>query len=328
MNAKQFRIVAMLAVLPALGEAQTINWGSEVWSNLIDSNGDPLYSSSYVFELGAFETTFTPLESNVTSWADNWHPFDRTIYDEGSSYFTSFAYMNPADGTSDNPIAGSTDFSDLPAYLWVRNTLGEDAAFLPSGEYLLTRDARWIFPPLVEDPPADVPLQWSVGDFLKDGSTTGVTVLKTGTTGNSGLIYEPESIFEWALNGNTNSPGDRGTGYSGVDVVGNLDIDPDAVFKVILHDGVSFTEPFWQSQQTWNNIFNATGTTTAGWTPSQTVMVYDAYGDPVDVSPYGNFSLNGTTLTWNAVPEPASTVFGLLLVAGLLRRHRTASQSS
>jgi hypothetical protein len=51
---------------------------------------------------------------------------------------------------------------------------------------------------------------------------------------------------------------------------------------------------------------------------------YTAAGDPVDVSSYGSFTFTGTTLTWNAVPEPTSALAGLLLAAGLLRRHRGA----
>ena len=61
-------------------------------------------------------------------------------------------------------------------------------------------------------------------------------------------------------------------------------------------------------------------------------MIYDADGHSVDVSAYGKFTLSGTTLNWNAVPEPASyglAAIGLLAagVAGRTRRRKAAVAS-
>ncbi|MEO8615888.1 MAG: MYXO-CTERM sorting domain-containing protein, partial [Luteolibacter sp.] len=43
------------------------------------------------------------------------------------------------------------------------------------------------------------------------------------------------------------------------------------------------------------------------------------------VTGQGTFSFSGgTTVTWTAVPEPTSSLAGLLLGAGLLRRRRNA----
>ena len=43
-----------------------------------------------------------------------------------------------------------------------------------------------------------------------------------------------------------------------------------------------------------------------------------------DVSTQGSFAINGSSLTWTAVPEPSSALAGLLVGAGLLRRRRKA----
>ena len=72
-----------------------------------------------------------------------------------------------------------------------------------------------------------------------------------------------------------------------------------------------------------NKSLGTAATATGGWTSSQ-LESYTAAGDPVDVSSYGSFTFTGTTLTWNAVPEPTSALAGLLLAAGSLRRHRGA----
>jgi hypothetical protein len=36
----------------------------------------------------------------------------------------------------------------------------------------------------------------------------------------------------------------------------------------------------------------------------------------------GYFTLDGNTLSWTVVPEPANALVGLLITAGLLRRRR------
>ncbi|MEI6606294.1 MAG: hypothetical protein WCP35_13365, partial [Verrucomicrobiota bacterium] len=40
------------------------------------------------------------------------------------------------------------------------------------------------------------------------------------------------------------------------------------------------------------------------------------------VAGQGYYTTSGNSLTWSAVPEPSSTLAGLLLAAGLLRRRR------
>jgi hypothetical protein len=53
MKSDLLRSLAVMAALTASGHAVTINWGSEAFSSLVDSNGNVL-GSSFHFELGAF----------------------------------------------------------------------------------------------------------------------------------------------------------------------------------------------------------------------------------------------------------------------------------
>jgi hypothetical protein len=122
---------------------------------------------AWEFELGAFDPGCTPFHTsagsnNMGRRAANWNPFDRTIYmcdENDGGRFRSRVYMDPAHGTSRNGIAGGMDFSDLSAYLWVRNTVGTDAAFSTAGQFLLARDAGWTFPEL--GLAWDLPVEWS-----------------------------------------------------------------------------------------------------------------------------------------------------------------------
>jgi autotransporter-associated beta strand protein len=165
------------------------------------------------------------------------------------------------------------------------------------------------------------------------GTVGGATTIQSGghlavgnspgtQTFSSNLTFDSGSIFDWDLAGNvSSSTGTRGTDYDGVDVTGNLTIASDAIFRVIQNSGLDFNDNFWDSTQTWSDIFNVTGTPTLNWS-NAAVAVYDTSNVLQDVSSYGSFTITGGTLTWTAVPEPTSALAGLLLTAGLLRRRR------
>ena len=152
------------------------------------------------------------------------------------------------------------------------------------------------------------------------------------------LTYASGSIFEWDLNANkdtagfdgdpllTADNGARGVDFDAVDVAGNLTVGATAIFKVIVGSGVNFAaeDNFWTQNREWSDIFNVTGTGGAlGWFDTA-VAVYNTNNVLQGVSNYGAFTINGSTLTWTAVPEPTSALAGLLLASGLLRRRRRA----
>jgi len=155
------KIIAVIAALTTAGHAQTINWGSDVMSNLLDSKGATM-GDTFVFELGAFNSGFVPSQDNLASWFGNWHAFDTAAYAPEMGYFTASVDMQ-ANGTS-SPTAtvpATPSFANLNAYLWVRNSNVADSA---SSEWLLVRDTSWVFPvPRCCDP--TLPLEWSVSDL-------------------------------------------------------------------------------------------------------------------------------------------------------------------
>jgi autotransporter-associated beta strand protein len=144
---------------------------------------------------------------------------------------------------------------------------------------------------------------------------------------SSNLSYASTSIFEWDLA--SSATGARGTQYDGVNVGGSLTGTSGAAFKVVLNSG-AFTDTFWNTNQSWAEIFKAGVDGSGGALNIQSVfssitgtgIIWDSINSRGDVDGQGYFTLSTSTLNWTAVPEPTSALAGLLLTAGLLRRRR------
>lgn len=182
--------------------AQTIDWGSAMFSSLVDSRGQTL-DNSYVFDLGAFETGFAPVAGNANDWAEHWQTFDRAAYngvevspavDDGiEGYFTSSVQML-ANGHSSNPDYTNLgmNFQGLDAYLWISN--GNVAE--PGTEWLLARAQGWKFPTYencCEEPSLVPSIQWSVSD-MTNHAVTPVWGNQDGRIG-AGIVSVTNSTF-------------------------------------------------------------------------------------------------------------------------------------
>ncbi len=157
----------------------------------------------------------------------------------------------------------------------------------------------------------------TVHGILAPGNSPGIMTYGSDLTLGSG------AIFEWELFSHTDSLASRGApdGYDGVNVGGNFVAD--GLFRIILGGTADFSDDFWKSSHTWQQVFNVTGTTTDNGFAFE--LWDNGAGSAVtDLASYGSFSFNSSDggLTWSAVPEPGGALVGLLVAAGLLRRRR------
>lgn len=139
---------------------------------------------------------------------------------------------------------------------------------------------------------------------------------------SNGLAYAANSIFSWDLA--SGAVGLRGSQYDAVNLPSLSGSATDAIFKVVLDTG-SFSDPFWDSNRTWSDIFMNGDSPLAfdsffradniEWWEAGINMTGSAGAD-------GYFSTSGNTLLWTAVPEPTGALAGLLLACGLLPRRR------
>ncbi len=177
-----------------------------------------------------------------------------------------------------------------------------------------------------------------IGD-INIGSAKTITIASSATLAPSAqatgskldadgkLDFASGSIFEWDLNATNGS--DLGVvsnsgNYGQLAATGAA--TGTAVFNIVLGSN-SYSDAFWNTNKSWDNIFSASGLTDltslfttfsgSGLTPtgSGATAIATATGQ-------GYFSFSGTSLNWSAVPEPTSALAGLLLGAGLLRRRR------
>jgi autotransporter-associated beta strand protein len=164
----------------------------------------------------------------------------------------------------------------------------------------------------------------SAGGAVANLDKVGLQTFDQTLAATSDLTYGASSIFEWDLNANSNLSGARGTGYDGVDVTGTLAVDSTSIFRVVLGSGVT-SAPFWQTTQTWANIFGGGFTLSGSGFNNSLLEIVNSSGGAYDLNtlnPGYQFTVSGTSLTWSAVPEPSSALIGMLVTAGLLRRRR------
>ncbi|RYD21775.1 MAG: PEP-CTERM sorting domain-containing protein [Verrucomicrobiaceae bacterium] len=149
--------------------AQTLNWGSKIESEIVDSSGQEIdadgsgLQNAFLFQLGAFEEGFIPDETNMGQWLANWHVFDSAPYynnGDGTSQFSSSMdvhdYRNPSDPQlNDYPSM----FEGLKGYIWIYNEAGT--------EFFLASASSWVFPTLETDCCSNgEPDPWSISDVV------------------------------------------------------------------------------------------------------------------------------------------------------------------
>lgn len=152
------------------------------------------------------------------------------------------------------------------------------------------------------------------------GATTISGTHAPGTAGSIGtqtfsstLTYASGSIFSWDLNVTAPSSINSTTTY---DKVAGTASGSSSAFSILLGNS-NFTDAFWDVSHTWADIF----------TSGNLASVFNSFsgtdvGSNGQVAGQGQFSFSGTTLQWNAIPEPSAVVAGLLIGSAMLRRSR------
>lgn len=162
------------------------------------------------------------------------------------------------------------------------------------------------------------------------GTITGnVSVANGGTysPGNGGigsqtitgdLAFTNGSIFNWELNapGGASGTGANQGSFDQVALTGALSGTSTFFINLL---GVGFEDPFWSTDKSWTNIFTTIGSGTLE-------SVFTSFGgagvSSTGSTSAGQFTFDGDTLQFAAVPEPSSALAGILIVAGLFRRSR------
>jgi autotransporter-associated beta strand protein len=182
---------------------------------------------------------------------------------------------------------------------------------------------------------------WALGatqTLTGTGGVTGnATIDGTHAAGNNGvgsqafannLSYSSGSIFAWDLvsskdaNGAGGDDGVAGTDFDSVSVRDNIDVASGSIFKVVF-GGDALTDVQDTGNAFWNTLFGTqTWNMTAIFGETFNSGAFTSVQTSTDVSAFGSFTINGTSLTWTAIPEPTTALAGLLLGAGLLRRRR------
>jgi hypothetical protein len=162
MKALIAKLILLILVLGAgMAHSQTLDWASLTQSTIVDSQGDPL-DNTFIFELGSFDTGFTPSESNHGDWAANWRVFDTADY----SYDPiNLGYFTGTQNVQDVPDYVNM-FQGLQAYIWIHDATNTES-FLASA-------TTWTFPALDPDccPNGEV-TQWSVSNLGTDAPVWG-----------------------------------------------------------------------------------------------------------------------------------------------------------
>lgn len=136
-------------------------------------------------------------------------------------------------------------------------------------------------------------------------------------TFNAGIAYSASSILEIELDSNT--IGLRGIDYDAVDVTGgNLTIDLSATLA-LLASSIDYSTTAWDVDRNFYIIdFSGGGSSTGNF------LLDDSQAG--SFASEGSWNLDNTggniTLTWTAIPEPATTLLGALGLLALLRRRR------
>ena len=160
-------IICLFAVVSPL-QGTIIEWSSGVGDEFFESDGVTLLDETFQFELGGFQSGFTPTLANLSLWESNWVSFDLANFANNSwnptpgisSYTESGSLVAAGPGLVSSPETGGTFSIGQQAYLWTYNT----KAISNTTEWALLVNPTWTYP-AASDPSGPPAVQfWSLGD--------------------------------------------------------------------------------------------------------------------------------------------------------------------
>jgi len=148
------------------------------------------------------------------------------------------------------------------------------------------------------------------GSGTLSGNTTiagGAIVDAVGTlTASGNLTFNSGSVFNWSMTDETTFDRISGANFGG----------SGGLFNVVADVNTSF----WEADRTFADIFAGTGSSLASI--FSTIQLNGSSLTGGVVADRGTFTISGNDLNWTAIPEPATTLAGMLIFAGLMRRRR------
>ena len=164
------------------------------------------------------------------------------------------------------------------------------------------------------------------GDGTLGGATTINGTLSPGGNGvgditfSDSLTFNSGSIFTWDISESSTS-----SGFDTISGNNSVTANSESVFHVI------FSGDALAELQDTNNAFWNTPNVSQNWSMASIFGTgFDASSsfsnvttNVTELADFGSFSINGTNLTWTAIPEPSTALAGILLAAGILRRRRS-----
>ena len=103
---------AALALFSAAGtvNAQTVHWGNALLDTLIQSDGtDITAADGFTFQIGVFQSGFTPTSANPDNWLANWRPLDGASFNDGANFYSSTFQIIPDSGDPQYGISNSPE---------------------------------------------------------------------------------------------------------------------------------------------------------------------------------------------------------------------------
>lgn len=143
---------AALALVCAAGtlNAQTVHWGNALLDTLIQSDGTEITAGDgFTFQIGVFQSGFTPTSGNPENWLANWRPLDGAAFNDDANFFNSTFdivpdSVEPQFGTSNSPEAypGLQVQAGQQLWMFVYNNTNMDT----TTELFLAGAGTWTLP--------------------------------------------------------------------------------------------------------------------------------------------------------------------------------------